>query len=193
MPLPAPQSWDALTPATDEFRRVNLRAQFVEDAKPALRLYRRLRLARRHQVSPAISCSRRRGCRTDASWWSTAAMCRSRPHRTPVARDRPRSSAICAFRNRRSWFVVRSRCVGRQSGSSRDHRAMAEERGWGEIAPFYIDQEARCRRAACRSPARSRCSLRNDHLGYALTWFGLAAGLAAVFAVWAAAQRRKKA
>ncbi len=27
--------------------------------------------------------------------------------------------------------------------------------------------------------------LRNDHLGYALTWFGLAAALAGVFIAWA--------
>ena len=34
-------------------------------------------------------------------------------------------------------------------------------------------------------PGPLAIQLRNDHLGYALTWFGLAAALAAVFAVWA--------
>jgi cytochrome oxidase assembly protein ShyY1 len=32
--------------------------------------------------------------------------------------------------------------------------------------------------------------LRNDHLGYAITWFGLAASLLAVFGVWAVGRRR---
>jgi LPXTG-motif cell wall-anchored protein len=34
--------------------------------------------------------------------------------------------------------------------------------------------------------------LRNDHLGYALTWFGLAAVLAVVFAVWLSGRRRNQ-
>jgi len=42
-------------------------------------------------------------------------------------------------------------------------------------------------------PAALTVNLRNDHLGYALTWFGLAAGLTAVFGVWVWSQRRKKA
>ena len=36
-----------------------------------------------------------------------------------------------------------------------------------------------------RQPGKLTVQLRNDHLGYALTWFGLAAALAAVFAAWA--------
>jgi LPXTG-motif cell wall-anchored protein len=32
--------------------------------------------------------------------------------------------------------------------------------------------------------------LRNDHLGYALTWFGLAGVLVAVFGFWVRSRRR---
>jgi surfeit locus 1 family protein len=31
--------------------------------------------------------------------------------------------------------------------------------------------------------------LKNDHLGYAITWFGLAASLVAVFLAWAIRER----
>ena len=34
-------------------------------------------------------------------------------------------------------------------------------------------------------PGKLTVKLRNDHLGYALTWFGLAAVLLVVFGFWA--------
>jgi surfeit locus 1 family protein len=80
--------------------------------------------------------------------------------------------------NTETWFV-------------RDQRAMAAARGWGEVAPFYIDQEAPIPTSGLPRPASLRVNLRNDHLGYALTWFGLAATLMGVFAAWV--MTRKKA
>lgn len=69
---------------------------------------------------------------------------------------------------------------------TRDHLAMAQNRGWGTVAPFYIAQEEPTRGEGQPSPGALTVRLRNDHLGYALTWFGLAAALAAVFAAWLA-------
>jgi cytochrome oxidase assembly protein ShyY1 len=67
----------------------------------------------------------------------------------------------------------------------RDHRAMAQRYGWGEVAPFYIEMETPAPASGVPSPGRLQIKLRNDHLGYAITWFGLAAALLAVFGVWA--------
>jgi cytochrome oxidase assembly protein ShyY1 len=62
---------------------------------------------------------------------------------------------------------------------------MAQVRGWGgPAAPFYIDQETPVPPGGSPRPGPLTVKLRNDHLGYALTWFGLAATLAAVFAFW---------
>jgi surfeit locus 1 family protein len=36
-----------------------------------------------------------------------------------------------------------------------------------------------------------KVNLRNDHLGYALTWFGLAAVLAVIFVLWAWKELRR--
>jgi len=80
--------------------------------------------------------------------------------------------------NGETWFV-------------RDQRAMAAMRGWGEVAPFYIDQEAPVPEGGLPRPAKLQVTLRNDHLGYALTWFGLAAVLVIVFASWLFSRRRK--
>ena len=41
-------------------------------------------------------------------------------------------------------------------------------------------------------PARCRPNLPNNHLQYALTWYGLALVLIAVFAVWAVGRRRQR-
>ena len=62
---------------------------------------------------------------------------------------------------RRLWFV-------------RDHLAIAEAKGWGAVAPFYIDQEAPPPPGGLPKAGPLRRSLPNNHLQYALTWFGLA-------------------
>ncbi len=73
----------------------------------------------------------------------------------------------------------------------RDHLAMAAAYGWGEVAPFYIDQESPTPPGGSPRPAPLKVNLRNEHLQYALTWFGLAAVLAIAFAFWLAGRRRE--
>jgi surfeit locus 1 family protein len=90
----------------------------------------------------------------------------------------------------KSMFVSSSDSSG-ETWFVRDQRAMAEARDWGEVAPFYIDQEAPAPEGGLPRPSKLQVTLRNDHFGYALTWFGLAAVLAGVFAVWLFGQRRK--
>jgi cytochrome oxidase assembly protein ShyY1 len=86
------------------------------------------------------------------------------------------------------WFV--STYSERQDlWFARDHRAMAQRYGWGEVAPFYIEMESPAPIGGMPSPGRLQVKLRNDHLGYAITWFGLAAALLLVFGVWAARRR----
>jgi surfeit locus 1 family protein len=79
------------------------------------------------------------------------------------------SAADDPTRNR--WFV-------------RDHMAIAQAKGWGAVAPFYIDQEAPLAPGGMPKAGSLRVALPNNHLQYALTWFGLAACLVGVFAFW---------
>ncbi len=81
---------------------------------------------------------------------------------------------------------------------SRDVQAIAEARGLGRVAPFFVDAE----RAAGAIDAQAagdaewpRGSLtvvkfNNHHLGYALTWFALALGVA--WAGWRVAKEERK-
>jgi len=76
-----------------------------------------------------------------------------------------------------TWFV-------------RDHLAMARTLGWGDVAPFTIEQEDPVPPGGLPHPSVLKVRLRNDHLQYAITWFGLAGVLVIMFAVWARRQRR---
>ena len=73
----------------------------------------------------------------------------------------------------------------------RDLKAMAAEKKWATAAPFYIDQEAPVPPGALPLPAKIEVTLSNNHLQYAITWFGLALGLAGVYVVWIAGRLRR--
>jgi len=57
---------------------------------------------------------------------------------------------------------------------ARDHLAMARELGWGDVAPFYVEQEAPVPPGGVPHPSALTVRLRNDHLQYAITWYGIA-------------------
>jgi surfeit locus 1 family protein len=80
---------------------------------------------------------------------------------------------------KRLWFV-------------RDVAAMAATLGWGEVAPFYIDLETPIPASGVPKPGPLSVRLKDDHLQYAITWFGLAATVVIGFAVWAFGQRRRR-
>jgi len=67
---------------------------------------------------------------------------------------------------------------------TRDHQAMARALGWGEVAPFYIDLETPAPDSGVPKPGPLTVHLKDDHLQYAITWFGLAGAVVIAFAVW---------
>ena len=67
----------------------------------------------------------------------------------------------------------------------RDPLAMASRNGWGFVAPFYVDMEAPMPSGGVPKPGPIKVNLRNEHLQYAITWYGLALVLLAVFGLWA--------
>ncbi|MBR1143665.1 SURF1 family protein [Bradyrhizobium sp. AUGA SZCCT0431] len=76
---------------------------------------------------------------------------------------------------------------------TRDHLAMARALGWGEggkaVAPFYIDLESPVPESGIPKPGPLNVHLKDDHMQYAITWFGLAAAVVIAFGVWWRAQR----
>ena len=68
----------------------------------------------------------------------------------------------------------------------RDPAEVARAKGLDRVAPFLIDAGDTPNPGGWPKGGQTRLTMTNDHLGYALTWYGLALALAAVFAmlVW---------
>lgn len=66
----------------------------------------------------------------------------------------------------------------------RDIAAMAAAKHWVNVAPFYIDQESPVPPGGLPKPGKMVVNLPDNHLQYAITWFGLALVLAGVYLVW---------
>lgn len=74
---------------------------------------------------------------------------------------------------------------------ARDPAAMAKAKSWGTIAPFYIDQEAPAAPGGLPRVGPLKASLPNNHLQYAITWYGLAAVLVIVSLLLFRSRRRE--
>jgi len=73
----------------------------------------------------------------------------------------------------------------------RDPKAMAAAKAWAVAAPFYIDQEAPVPTGGLPVPGKLSVALLDNHLQYAITWFGLALALAGVYVTWLARRLRR--
>ena len=68
----------------------------------------------------------------------------------------------------------------------RDSNSIATFKKWATAAPFYVDQESPTPAGGWPKPGKLEVRLPDDHLQYAITWFGLALALAGVYVVWLA-------
>jgi surfeit locus 1 family protein len=67
----------------------------------------------------------------------------------------------------------------------RDPAEITRAFGLARVAPFTIDADATPNPGDLPQGGETRVAFSNNHLGYALTWFGLAAALFGVFAAFA--------
>jgi surfeit locus 1 family protein len=74
---------------------------------------------------------------------------------------------------------------------ARNPTAIAAAKGLGAVAPFYVEQEQPAPPGGLPKPGPLQVVLPNNHLQYAVTWFGLALALVGVFTVWAARRLRE--
>lgn len=73
---------------------------------------------------------------------------------------------------------------GRNLWFVRDPVAIAAAKGWGDVAPFYIELESPQPASGLPRAGRLRANLRNEHLQYAITWYGLALVVVTMFVFW---------
>jgi surfeit locus 1 family protein len=74
---------------------------------------------------------------------------------------------------------------GKEAWFVRDPNEMAAARGLSRTAPFYVEADTTPNPGGWPRGGRAGINLPNNHLQYALTWFGLALTLAGVFAAFA--------
>jgi surfeit locus 1 family protein len=67
----------------------------------------------------------------------------------------------------------------------RDPKTIANALGLQNVAPFMLDAVGDYRAGQLPQPNETRLTFTNNHLGYALTWYGLACTLIGVFAAFA--------
>ena len=74
----------------------------------------------------------------------------------------------------------------------RDIDAIAAARHWQNVAPFYVEQESPAPPGGLPQPGKLVVNLPDNHLQYAITWFGLALALAGVYLVWLTRRLRQQ-
>jgi surfeit locus 1 family protein len=74
---------------------------------------------------------------------------------------------------------------------TRDPKAIGAALKLDKLAPFVIDAEAMAVPGGLPEGGATQINIQNNHLSYALTWFGLAATLA-LFFIWFALRQKRK-
>lgn len=195
--LPPKAQWATLTPQHDEFRRVFFSiangASKTGD-KPDARVFTSGSALRPDvsglgtwdfapfQIAPDEAMVVNLGFIADGSQVSSSGPA------SEVARASVLTGYI-RFPEKPGWFSAHEN-VDKRLWFVRDHQAMARALNWGDVAPFYIDLETPVPRSGSPKPGALEVHLPDQHLQYAITWFGLAGVVAVAFLFWIFGQRR---
>ena len=190
--LPSREQWGRLDPAKDEFRHVKFSAAFVPGAEALV-----------YAGSSAL--------RSDVSgpgYWVLA------PVRLPagglvvinrgfVPEGRQDSATrsggeiagnvelvgVMRWPEPRGTFSPKDQ-LERNLWFVRDPVAIASAKGWGDAAPFLIELESPQPPGGLPRAGALKVNLRNEHLQYAITWYGLAVVVVVMFAFWFRTRRQ---
>jgi cytochrome oxidase assembly protein ShyY1 len=196
--LPSPAQWSALTPATDEFRRVRFAATYQR--LPDAMVYSSGSAVREDVSGPGTWAFLPAALPTGETVVINAGFVQN----TMQDRDQQDRAVARLITNEPVMLTGYIRFPGaagaltpsenpaKRLWFTRDHLAMARTLGWGVqmIAPFYIDLEQPVPASGIPKPGPLEVHLKDDHLQYAITWFGLAGAVVIAFGVWWRGQRR---
>jgi cytochrome oxidase assembly protein ShyY1 len=184
--LPMSETWPALDPAHDEYRRVTFTARFekTQDAlvyasaaafRPDVSGFGLWVFTPARIADGSVVVINRGFVPSDTNW---------KPNVAPSAPASGDIAVTGAMRwpERRGWFTPPDKA---NIFFVRDPVAIAAVKGWGRVAPFYVEQESPVPAGGWPQPGKLVPNLPNNHLQYAVTWYGLALVLAVSFLVWA--------
>jgi len=193
--LPAAKDWAKIDHASDEYRRVKFTASF-DNAREAL-VFAAATAFRPDVTGPGYWVF------TPARLSDGSLIVVNRGFVPDTRRDpksRPQGqiaepieiTGALRWPDDRHWFTPADD-PARNLWFTRDPAGIAAAKGVDPkmLAPFYVEQEAPTPPGGLPQPGKLVVALPDNHLQYALTWFGLAAVLAAVFGSWAATSGRR--
>jgi surfeit locus 1 family protein len=195
--LPAAKDWPSLDPASDEYRRVKFTAQF-DNANEAL-VYGAASAFRPDVSGPGywvFAPARLAGGGLVMINRGFVPEGRQDPKSRPEGEISGPVDIVGAMRwpDARHWFTPHDD-VTHNLWFTRDPQAMAAAKGLasgvGAVAPFFIEQETPVPPDGLPAPGKIVVNLPDNHLQYAITWYGLAIALVAVFIAWARSTRRR--
>jgi surfeit locus 1 family protein len=189
--LPLPASWPHLDQARDEYRRVKFDIQYEND-KEAL-VY-----AAASAFRPDVS---------GQGYWvftpaqlSDGSVIMVNRGFVPGNLARPSARAegqtagsvdivgVMRWPEARHWFSPHDD-PAHNVWYTRDPAAIAAAKSIGAVAPFYVEQESPLPPGGFPQPGKLVVQLLNNHLQYAITWYGLALVLVVVFVAYAVKSR----
>jgi surfeit locus 1 family protein len=184
--LPPRERWASLDPAVDEFRRVQFRAEIVPGEEA---LVFTSGSAFRPDVSGsgywAFAPARLAGGGVvviDRGFVPEGRQDKATRAAGEIAEDVD-MVGVMRWPEPAGWFMPAAD-PGHNLWFVRDPTAIAQAKNWGEVAPFFIELESPVPPGGLPFPGPLKVELPNDHLQYAMTWFGLAAVLVVCFAFW---------
>jgi surfeit locus 1 family protein len=199
--LPPAAQWSALAPDHDEFRRVRFSATY--ESRPDAMVYSSGSAIRDDISGPGtwifLPARLPEGGTVviNAGFVQNTMQDRAQQDRavTPLITGAPEMLTGYIRFPESAGTLTPSENLPKRLWFSRDHRAMAQRLGWAQdgrqIAPFYIDLESPLPASGVPKPGPLSINLKDDHLQYAITWFGLAAAVMIAFLVWLRGSLRK--
>ena len=192
--LPAPAAWARLDRAKDEYRRVSFRAAF-DNAEEAL-LYAAPSTFRPDVEGPGYWVL------TPARVAEGSIVIVNRgfvPDGRQDAKTRQAGqiegpvTIVGSMRwpGERHWFTPADEPANNLWFTA-DPPAIAAAKGLSGVAPFYVEQESPVPPGGLPKPGKLKVALPDNHLQYALTWYGLALVLVISFTTWAYGQSREQ-
>ena len=184
--LPPRERWASLSAANDEFRRVKFSAAFVPGAEALI----------------YTSGSALRSDVSGSGYWvfapaqlTSGGIVVVNRGFVPEGRQDPMTRAVGAATGRADLIGVMRWPESRGAFSPkddpdrniwfvRDPIAIAAAKSWGEVAPFFIELESPQPPGGLPRSGALKVNLRNEHLQYAITWYGLALVVVVMFGLW---------
>ena len=195
--LPAASQWASLTPARDEFKRVTFTATY--ERKPDAMVFGAGSAVRTDISGPGTwaflpaKLASGETVTINAGFVQNTMQERAQEDRAvaPLVTGAPVTLSGYLRFPEAAGTLTPAASADKRLWFNRDLIAMARVLNWGDVAPFYVDLETPVPASGTPKPGPLDVHLKDNHLQYAVTWFGLAAVVLIAFGAWVVQDRRR--